>query len=198
MAESVSDETRERITVEAARAVRAAPVSALSVQQVAEAAGVTSSSIYKAYSSKYELFAEASRRVLVEQVVAIAEGVDEAAPPLERLRQVLTGLFHVGRDEPFPAAYLYGMFPLLHHKEVDDAVQEKIDHVDAEVRRRLRHRIVDALDAGALAGDPDELVELCAVATFGYLGMAVNHDEPVAPETFADFVLAGLAAGPAG
>ncbi|MEZ5145343.1 MAG: TetR/AcrR family transcriptional regulator [Acidimicrobiales bacterium] len=111
MAESVSDETRERITAEAARAVRAAPVSALSVQQVARAAGVTSSSIYKAYSSKYELFAEASRRVLVEQVVAIAEGVDEAAPPLERLRQVLTGLFHVGRDEPFPAAYLYGMFP---------------------------------------------------------------------------------------
>lgn len=192
MAESVSAETRERITLAAVRAVRAAPVTALSVQQVAEAAGVTTSSVYKAFSSKYELFAVACRRVLVEQVVEVARGVDEAAPPLQRLRQVLAGLFAVGRAEPFPTAYLYGMFPLLQHKEVDDSVRREVDEVEAELRARLRHRIADAVEAGDLAGDPDDLAAICATAAFGYLGMAVHGATPVAPEAYADFVVRGL------
>ncbi len=193
MAESVSNETRERITLAAMEAVRRAPVRVLSIKEVADAAGVTSSSIYKAYSNKYELFAEASRRILVEQVVVIADGVDDSAPPAERLRQTIAGLARVGRNDPFPAAYLWGLYPMIHHRDVDDAVQEKIAHVDAEVRARFRHRIVEALEAGELAGDVDELVELCTVAAFGYLGSAAVSPAGLAdPDAFAEFVIRGF------
>ncbi len=192
MAETVSSDTRERITIAAADAVRKAPVLALSVQQVADAAGVTSSSIYKAYTSKYELFAEAARRVLVEQVVTIAESVDDSAPPLDRLHQVLEGLARVGREDPFPAAYLYGMYSVLHHDEVDPSVQDKIEHVNTEVRDRLRHRIEAAIEVGELDADVDEAVEFCSVASFGYLGTTVNGGEPPDPADFARLVVRGI------
>ena len=194
MAETVSAATRERITAEAARLVRFEPVSTISVQEVARAAGVTSSSIYKAYASKYELFAEASRRVLVAQVTEVAEAVDESSAPIERLRQVLGELLAVCSEQPFALAYLYGMFPLLHHAEVDDAVRDEVARVDEEVRVRLRHRVVDAVGDGALAGDPDQLVELCRLAAFGYLGEAVHGGHDVAPADYATFVLRGLGA----
>jgi AcrR family transcriptional regulator len=192
MAESVSPQTRERITEAAMSALRTAPVSALSVRQVAESAGVTTSSVYKAFSSKYELFAVASRQLLVEQVIAVARGVDETAPPIQRLQQVLTGLFTVGRAEPFPTAYLFGMFPLLQHKDVDESVRRHVDEVVAEVHARLHQRIADAVASGDLIGDPDHLAALCATAAFGYLGMAVHSAPEVAPQRYAQFVVAGL------
>ena len=192
MVESVSSDTRERITRAAAAAVRKAPVAVLSVQEVAEAAGVTSSSIYKAYSSKYELFAEASRRVMIEQVVTIAETVDTSAAPIDRLHQVIAGLARVGRDDPFPAAYLYGMFTVLHHDDVDPVVQEKIEHVNSEVRARLRHRIEEAIQAGELVAEAEEAVDFCTVASFGYLGTSANGGVPPDPDDFARFVVRGI------
>ena len=192
MAETVSEATRERITVEAARLVRYEPVSTLSVARVAEAAGVTNSSIYKAYASKYELFAEASRRVMVDQVGEVAESVDEGASPEERLRQVVAGVLQVCSDEPFAVAYLYGLFPLLHHAEIDESVREEVALVDDEVRARLRHRVDAVMTGGALAGDPDDLVEECRLAVFGYLGEAVHGAHRLEPAAFADFVLRGL------
>ena len=192
MAETVSEATRERITAEAARLVRYEPVSTLSVARVAEAAGVTNSSIYKAYASKYELFAEASRRVMVDQVGEVAEAVDESASPEERLRQVVAGMLQVCSDEPFAVAYLYGLFPLLHHAEVDESVRDEVAHVDDEVRVRLRHRVDAVMAGGALSGDPDDLVEECRLAVFGYLGEAVHGEHRLEPEVFAAFVLRGL------
>lgn len=194
MAETVSEATRERITEAAAQAVRHAPVASLTVADVAEAAGVTSSSIYKAYSNKYELFAEASRRVLVAQIGEVAGTVDESVRPLDRLRHVLVELLRVCSEQPFALAYLYGLFPLVHHGDVAPEMQARVDHVDDEVRARIRHRIVDALEASDLRGDPDVLTELCRVSVFGYLGDAVHGDLPIPPDVFADFVLAGLAA----
>lgn len=194
MAETVSEATRERITEAAAQAVRYAPVATLTVADVAEAAGVTNSSIYKAYSNKYELFAEASRRVLVAQIGEVAGSVDESRPPEERLRQVLVDLFRVCSEQPFAVAYLYGLFPLMHHGDVASDMRARVEHVDDEVRARLRHRMVDVIEAGDLTGDPDTLTELCRISAFGYLGDAVHGGLRIDAETFARFVLAGLVA----
>ena len=161
--------------------MRSEPVNAISVQRVADAAGVTSSSIYKAYASKYEPFAEASRRVLIDQVGEVAESVDESAPPADRLRQVLADLMAVCSEQPFAVAYLYGMFPLLHHAEVASTVREHVAAVDDDVRDRLRRRVGDAVEAGVLTGEVDELVELCRLAAFGYLGAAVHGEPTIAP-----------------
>lgn len=196
MAETVSEATRERITQAAVRAVRGSPVASATVAEVAEAAGVSPSSIYKAYGNKYELFAEASRRVLVAQMSEVAASVDETAPPRERLRHTLVELFRICSEEPFAIAYLYGLFPLLHHGDVDPALRDAVRHVDGEARVRIRRRIVDVVEAGDLAGDPDALTELCRLSAFGYLGDAVHGELLLGPETFGDFVLAGLAGVP--
>lgn len=188
----MADATRERITDVAAAAIREAPVSALTVADVATAAGVTNSAIYKAYANKYELFAEASRRVMVTQLTEVAESVDESTQPIDRLRHVLTEILRTVAAEPFAVAYLYGMFPLLHHGDVDTSVRDQIADVEEHIRSRLAHRVDDAITAGDLTGDRDVVVDLCRVAIFGYIGIAVHQAPTIAPDVYVDFVLSGL------
>ena len=157
---------------------------------------MATSSIYKAYGSKYELFAEASRRILVEQVTEVAEELDEAAAPLERLRTVLSGMFRVGRDEPFAAAYLFGMFPLLHHGEVDQKVRELIDHVDTEVRRRLRHRVAGTPSLPApLRETPTSWPNILRRPRSAISAPRCTAMLWVEPDSYAAFVVRGLARG---
>ncbi len=192
MAETVSAATHERITAAAVDAIRGSPVLALNVQDIAEAADVSTSAIYKAYGNKYELFAEASRVILMEQAEAILSHVDDDAEPIERLHQLLAGVFKIGRDQPFAAAYVFCTFPIVFHGDVDEAVGHRARDLRLYLVDGLRNHIGDAIEAGDLDGDADTMAELVAIDTFGYVGRSITVTERVSPDEFARFMIAGL------
>ena len=192
MPEQVSEETKGRVVREAADAVETTPVRALSMQDIAERAGVSKSAIYKAYGSKHELFADACAVVLAEQIHDIASDVDESSPPLEIIRTVLAGMFAIGREYPYAAGYLTGMLPLVQHAGVDEIVLERTEAVQQDARHRLRHRLAAAVDSGDLAGDLDKMTEFCVITMFGYVGESMADREMIDPDEFADMVIASL------
>ncbi|MEO1055421.1 MAG: TetR/AcrR family transcriptional regulator [Actinomycetota bacterium] len=194
MAETVSAETKERIRRAAVEAMQTDAVQLLSMVDVAKRAGVTKSSLYKAYRSKYEMFADAAQLVMIE---TIREGIEAAVEhegddPLDVLRAVLAAVYRVGRDQSFAHAYLVGMFPLVHHEVVSDEVLEGVEALRNEARSRLRRRVVDAIEGGSLSGDPDKMLEVCMIGAFGYVGTSLEDEEILEPEEFADAMIAAL------
>ncbi|MEM9513942.1 MAG: TetR/AcrR family transcriptional regulator [Actinomycetota bacterium] len=185
MAETVSEATHQRITAAAVDAIRGNPVLTLNVQDIAETADVSTSAIYKAYGNKYELFAEASRVILMEQAEAILAHVDADAEPIDRLHQLLAGIFHIGREEPFAAAYVFCTFPMVYHGDVDQSVGDRARDLRRYLVDGLRNHIGDAIEAGELEGDADTLAELVAIDTFGYVGRSITVSERVGPDAFA-------------
>ncbi|MEO1058153.1 MAG: TetR/AcrR family transcriptional regulator [Actinomycetota bacterium] len=190
--ETISDATRERITRAAMDAIRDRPPVAINAQDVAAAADVSPSAIYKAFGNKYELFAAASREILLEQAQLIRDRVDDDASPLERLRQTLEGVFYIGRDEPFAAAYVFCAFPMVYHGDAGPDVVEHARDVRAFLIEGLQIHVAAAIDAGELNGDAAMLAELCAIDTFGYVGRSITTPENVSPEQYAAFMVAGL------
>ena len=192
MAESVSPATHQRILAVAVDEVTRHPVSTVTMQQIAARAGVTTSSIYKAYANRYELFADACRQVLAAQIEEISHEAGEEEDPLAALRNVLASLFEVGRSAPYAAAYLYGIFPLQYHGHVGDEVAERVQQINAEVRSRLHSRIAATIATGQLHGDISRLTEFCLITSFGYIGGSIHHNRLIEPDDLADYTIAAL------
>ena len=153
------------------------------------------SSIYKAYTNKYELFAYAAEVVLAEQVYAVAERVDETDAPIDILTGILVDFYTLGRAHPHAAFYIFAAVPLAHHEDIPDAsLLETIASMGQVVRAKLESRVVAAIEAGELRGDADTLTEHLLIASFGYIGIVQTGATTIGPADFAEMTVASLQA----
>lgn len=192
MPEQISAETRQRILDAAIASLEEDPMVALRLRDVAARAGVSTSAIYKAFANKYELFAFAARAIHVEQVMAVAASVDEAAAPIDIVEFILRDICELMMRHPFAASYVFVVVPVVHSDEMGDEAFEITEEVRAMARDKLRDRLAAAVASGDIHGDPAELVEFCMMALYGYVGMVIIGGTEVSPEQFARRTVAWL------
>lgn len=179
-------EARERVLDAARHLIAAGGYREASVAAVARRAGVATGSVYRHFPSKAELFAEVFRRASQREVDATAAAAGDASrPATERLAAAV---------DTFCRRALRGrrLAWALLAEPVDPAVEAERLAFRRAYAETFSRVLADGIAAGEL---PEQDVHLTAAALVGALGEAlVGPLSPVAPETDADTLVAGLQA----
>lgn len=182
----------------AERLVREEGPHAVSLRRVAEAAGTTTQAVYTSFGGKPGLIDALYREGYARLATRLAE-VDSGAEPLERIR----ALGAVYRERALADPHLYELMtahpiagyepPLASRRAARATLQPLVDAAG------------DAVDAGVLAGEPDQIAHLLWAAGHGFVALELQglapDDPDVAYRRMTDALLAGhrppLGASPA-
>jgi AcrR family transcriptional regulator len=145
---------------------------AATMDEVAEAAGISHGLAYRYFAGKAELF-----RALAED--ALTSTAERPGPPElpgtagERLARVVSALVSNRREHP-------ETFQLLHHVLSDPAAPADLlalaEQRGARFRQALRQLITDGQASGEVAGDdPDQLVTAVTACLDGLGRLALSH-----------------------
>ncbi|HMO45497.1 MAG TPA: TetR family transcriptional regulator [Rubrivivax sp.] len=127
-------------------------VSGTSLQEVAEAAGVTRGAVYWHFRGKADLYnAMMDRAVLPFEARWLMPGADDAADPMARLRALLLDILHrVATDPRLQRVVAISTLKVEYVGEFD-AVRERHLHVRTQAAQRIEQLLRQAAAAGQLA-----------------------------------------------
>jgi len=151
----IHTEQRARI-LEAARRVFARKGLDATVDDVAAEAGISHGLAYLYFANKAALFSE----LVSEDLQASTGGLERFAaahtPPMDRLRQMVTGLVESRRDHP---EHYRLLTQVLNDETAPGDLREQVAQRGQAMRAVLRGLIAAGQASGeAAAGDPDQLV----------------------------------------
>ncbi|MCR0985674.1 TetR/AcrR family transcriptional regulator [Roseomonas populi] len=185
-------ETKRRALVrEAARAFGRRGFHNTSLEEIAEALGVTKPALYRYVRTKHEILYEAKTIAFDAGAEARKAAFAASEDPLERLRLYIVNYIDLVTSE-------LGSYAVL-AEPVTSLPPEYADPIRARMReadRALRDMVQAAMDAGSIApGDP-KLVVAFFMGAINHIARWYTPDGPLTGreigETFAGFVLNGL------
>jgi AcrR family transcriptional regulator len=133
--------------VDAARSLIAEVGPGFTVQQVAARAGMSVKTFYRSFSGRDTLLLalfEGDNRIGAE---VLAERIEEYQEPVERLRQIVLGLFELSTARPHEDYIHFVMreyFRLAqaHSEEVEEVLRPFVDLIARELERAAEHGVV--------------------------------------------------------
>jgi TetR/AcrR family transcriptional regulator, cholesterol catabolism regulator len=191
-------EKRQEIAAAAAKIFNEKGFRGTSLTAVAEALEMDRATLYYYISNKQELFDEVVREASEKNVAAAEAALASDAPPLEKLRVLITELM-ASYAANYPLLYVY--------------IRENLSHVDAErsewskymrgLNRRYEEAVVAILQEGIDNGTIRPLAS-ARVLAFGVIGMVGWTNRWFIPDrssesaeaigaAYAEMALAGLA-----
>jgi AcrR family transcriptional regulator len=163
------------------------------MDDIGEVAGITGPAIYRHFSSKEEILAEAIRRVADERRVALGEIARSSSSPEETLEKLARSHALSTLANPSLVAVVVGERRVLDgagRAAIDRAVRERVDEW-VEPLRQLRPEL----------SDPE--ARLMVVSAFTLIQSVIQHDSGLDPEIVEDLLvrmamdsLLGHAVGP--
>lgn len=128
-------------------------VAGTSLQEVAEAAGVTRGAVYWHFRDKADLYnAMMDRAVLPFEQHWLAAGADDGDDPLRRLRELLLDMLHqIAGDARLQRVVAISTQKVEYVGELD-VIRQRHLHVRAQVLQRFERLLRQAATAGQLAG----------------------------------------------
>jgi AcrR family transcriptional regulator len=166
--------TRERLLAAGRSLVEEHGYAGASVAAIAERTGLASSTLYRHFASKEDLFVELFRSVCDREVQAMRDGADQmpaSASHVDRLEEVLATFARRALRRPRLAWAL-----------IAEPVDPLVDAERLAYRARYSELTAEALQAGIDAGElPEQNVELTAAALVGGCGEALVG--PLSPLT---------------
>lgn len=173
---------RETILETAWRLVGERGLSAVTMSQIAEHAGIGRATLYKYFPDVQAIVIAWHERqigVHLEQLAAIR---DQHTDPGERLRAVLTGYAHLSRHGDHPA----DLTSFLHRGAHTDTAEQHL-------RALVTDLVADAAQAGSVRGD----IAPAQLASYALHSLAAAADLPdgAAADWLVDLVTAGLRPG---
>lgn len=164
-------EQRSRI-LEAARTVFARKGLDATVDDVAEEAGVSHGLAYRYFTNKASLFSELVIQDLQDSPDWLEEFAGKQATPMEKIRQMVTGLLESRRNHPERYQLLA---QALNDETVPKDLREQIAQRGRAVREVLRGLITAGQASGEVApGNPDQLVRAIFAALEGLTAWPMN------------------------
>lgn len=182
---------RERILQAAFRLFSERGYTGVSMQQIAEAAGITKATLYHHFADKADLFAEMMRARFGRSQVELARSVDAGMTIREKLVAFAAVLYSAERVD---LSRLLGDF----HLHVDKARQRAFWDTFDRPWTYLEGALGEAMAAGEIApGDPKLIAQVCFSAFVGQVQIVTFESDIPFPtletaETIAGMVLAGL------
>jgi AcrR family transcriptional regulator len=160
----IRDEQRARI-LDAARRVFARKGLSASMDDVAAEAGVSHGLAYHYFASKTALVSELILQDLEAPAGWLEQFVREQAVPMEKIRQMVTGLVESRRDHPERYQLLA---QALNDEAAPEEMRQRVAQRGRELQAVLRELIVAGQAAGEVApGEPDQLVRAVFAALEG-------------------------------
>lgn len=172
-------ERREQLFGVALRLFAERGYRATTMDDVAEAAGVTKPLVYQHFSSKRALYLELADSVAHELVAAIEEATSSAEGPRQQVERGFAAYFHVVVTHQAAFRLLFGRSDVLDDelgeapRRVEDAIAEAIDPLiaaglDPDHRRFLAYAVVGMAEGASrrwiASGPADEAEDQEAVA----------------------------------
>lgn len=193
-------ERRQRLLASAADVFRAKGYEAASMNDIAVRSGGDRASLYYYFGSKHEIFTELVRQAVSDNV-AHAEGLAGAeGPAVQRMRRLIVGLVE-SYERHYPYLHLYVQEDLrrLQAGAADPGLRDLGDRYERAVLT-IAH---DGVRSGELRSDVD--ATLLAFAVLGAVNWCHRWFAPggrltarQVGESFADILLTGAVAHPAG
>lgn len=165
---------RRQIVEAAARVFARNDPAEVTLESVAEEAGVSRSLVYSYFSDRGTLFAAAYSHELGRLDHELGRALDPAAPGRERLRQAVSAYVHFAFSHP-EAWELIASAVASRHPAVREAIEARTERIAAAIRPDFRTRLVvrgvlGMLEAAAVhamehdAADPEAVTELLTQA----------------------------------
>lgn len=184
---------RERIIDAAFRKFADLGYSGVSMQQIADAAGVTKATLYHHFQDKEDLFVMMMREQFARSQVRLARSVDAGTTFRDQLVAFGSVLFSAERAD---LSRLFGDF----HRYVANTRQATFWETYERPWTYLEGAIGSAIARGELRhGDPTLMAQVCFSAFVGQLqiarfGSEIPYPPPSLAGEIADLLLAGMAA----
>ena len=182
---------RERILHEAYRKFIESGYAAVSMQQIAAAAGITKATLYHHFVDKEDLFFEVMRSGFINSQARLAQAIDEGQSLREQMVAFASYLFSAERAD---LNRLF--FDLQQH--VSSERQAEFWQVFERPWCYLERTLKEAISRGDLApGEPVVIARVCFSAFAGQVQIARFHNGVPAPDTalaeqIVDMLLDGL------
>lgn len=172
--------TRE-ILAAARKLMEQGGLEAVTMEEIATAAGVAKGTLYLYFQSKEELIQELLSQVGENVVAALGAIIDAAQPPEEKLRQVVAWLLNHLERERF-------LFPVFMHelwRERSGAPGRghRFQEVDEKINARLTSLFAEGIDRGRFMPANPRLLSLLLrglVRAVGHYRMATGGDLAIA------------------
>lgn len=182
---------RDRIIDAAFRKFADLGYSGVSMQQIADAAGVTKATLYHHFHDKEDLFLEMMREQFGRSQERLAHSVDAGETFHDKLVAYGSVLFSAERAD---LSRLFGDF----HRYVDESRQAAFWETYERPWTYLEGAIGEAIDGGELQpGNPTLMAQVCFSAFVGQLQIArfesdIPYPAPSLAGEIADLLMGGL------
>lgn len=186
--------TRSRIVAAAVSLFAEQGFDATSVNQVVARAGVAKGALYHHFSSKDDLLYEVYRELVKRQLDGLTEILDQAAPPAQSLRAIITDMVVTTAERVAEAKVFFR-----ESHRLGDANQQRV-RAD---RRRIHDAVTELVRSAQASGEfapvaGPEMVTFTIFGVINELPVWYSPDGPLTPAEIAgqlaELVLAGLGA----
>lgn len=188
-------EARERILKEASALFQARGLVDVSMQQIADAVGITKAALYYHFRNKDDLFAEVAREMMHRNFAGIIERAEREGPLRETLEIIVGHVLDIHQDQN-----TWTISDDIHRHLPPEAVEEILAGQPAVLEEKVQAMFQHAIDAGEM-----RLLDASVVSTL-FMGMltALAHGvndmwsrrerQPGDEDLLVDVFLHGIAA----
>jgi AcrR family transcriptional regulator len=158
---------RKRLSALALQMYRSQGYRAVTLRELAAAAGISYTTPYRYFRSKDELF-DYVRADVFHQFGEHLRAADAGDDPLTRLRNMVEAVVDFAERSPEDYRLIFGM------RQVPPPRGSRLDTVQKRVAKHVVGVIQAAVDAGQLQGDPLTLAHLAWASIHGLLSLHVS------------------------
>jgi len=186
--------TREKILVESARVFNRRGYEAATLDDIAQALGVTKAALYYHVRNKEDLLLQCHQKALDIAINAVRTALAEASEPDDQLRVVLTRYIGGMTDQ------LAGIVVLLYEGELSASHYHQIMEQRDEYERMLRGIIEAGVRSGVFVPCDSRLIGFAILGALNWIPRWYKPDGPRTPTqiaaAFSEYFVRGLQAHP--
>jgi TetR/AcrR family transcriptional regulator len=182
--------TRERILAESARVFNRRGFDATTLDEIAQALGVTKAALYYYVKNKEDLLLQCHQKAMDIALDAVRTALAQASEPDEQLRRVLTRYITGMTDQ------LAGIVVLLYEGALSTAHYRQIMAQRDEYERMVRGIIETGVSSGVFVPCDSRLVGFAILGALNWIPRWYSPDGPCTPEeiaaAFSEYFVRGL------
>lgn len=186
--------TRERILAESARVFNRRGYDAATLDDIAQALGVTKAALYYHVKNKEDLLLQCHQKALDIAINAVRTALAEASEPDEQLRVVLTRYIGGMTDQ------LAGIVVLLYEGALSSSHYHQIMEQRDEYERMLRGIVDEGVRSGVFVPCDSRLIGFAILGALNWIPRWYKPGGPRTPKeiaaAFSEYFVRGLQAHP--